>query len=193
MKIHTSWGTFAFFIILPAYLILLDFLASVITNTDNGLGFIWGAVLICITCFVFGTRFLKLSTDSIWYWPEFIIGKRICIQDIQQIDVRVGITYSRSGAFPAGTLYFLGKDSKVIGNISISTFSKKDVAHFLKTVNMTHPQIRFNDKAEAYSKEDDALLKKEMGQIYKNALISALIVVVLTVVIVGIVKIILVN
>ena len=182
--IHTSWGTFALFIFFPAYLVLLDFLSSLITQTDNGLGFVWGALVIAIVCFL-STRFLRLSPDSVWYWSNFIVGKRISIQDIKQIDLRVNAQYSQYGAFPTGTFYFLGENGKVLGKLEMTTFPKKDVAHFLKTINTLHPHIKLNDKAEAYSKGDDELLQKEMNQVYRNVFVAIGIVLVLTAVVAG--------
>ncbi len=188
LLVHTSWGNFALFILLPAYVLLLDFLASVITHSnDESVGFLWGAIMLAIVCFIFGTRFLKLSEDNIAYWPHFVIGKKIPIQNIAQIDLRVAVKYNRYGGFPAGTLYFLGGDQKVLGKLLTSTFSKNDIALFLKTISTNHPQIKLNDKAEAYSKGDDALLRKEMNQVYKNVLWAALILLIVILVFAGIV------
>ncbi len=186
LLIHTSWGTFALFILFPAYVLLLVFLASVITHSNDELvGALWVTIMLAVACFVFGTHFLKLSTDSIWYWLKF--GKKIPIQDIVQIDLRIAVKYDRYGGFPAGTLYFLGNGGRILGKLGMSAFSKKDIALFLKTIKTNQSQIKLNNKAEEYSKMDDAFLRKEMKQLYKNVLWVALIFLLLTVVFAGIV------
>jgi hypothetical protein len=168
--IHTSWQMYMFMLGLPIFLIVLDFISALMSQTKFSYGILNVATVIFLTLFVLSSRLLIVSKDSIISWPSLIFGKKILINDINQIDVRVDVhyTFSGGGMVPILTMYFKNSNAEVMGKLSITTFDKKSMANFFRKVSSLNPGIVFNDKAKELANGDDILVKKEITNAYSS-------------------------
>ena len=171
--IHTSWLIYLQWVAFGLFLIFLDVISVSWTHTTFSFGVAQTVAVFFLACLIFCTKILIVSKDFITYWPHFMTRNRIPIKDISRIDVKISISsgYSRY-VVVAGTMYFFNKTSKVLGELSSSTFDKKDLARFFQQVKLLNPKIEFNDKAEALSRGDDEHIKSQITKIYYNLLFS---------------------
>lgn len=188
LTIYTSWASYLFVILFPAFLFLLDYLSSLISNTSFSNNFGAAAVGMFAVLAIASVKLIKVSDECVSYWTYLIVYKKIQLKDIESVEVRVDTFYSsRTGPTPVTNLYFLDRSSKVLGKIGTTVFSKSDLAELLNILKAKNQNLKFNDKAEALSRKDDSLITKDVNQIYKGTLGAVGIIVVLSLVVIGIV------
>jgi hypothetical protein len=186
LTIYTSWGSYLFVILFPAFLFFLDYLSSLISGTIFSNNFGAAAVGIFTILVIFSVRMIKVSDNYVLYWTYIIVYKKIPLKDIESVDVRVDTVYSaKIGPAPATNLYFLNKSSKVIGKINTSVFSRCDLTALLNVLKATNPNLNLNNKAEALSGKDDSLITKDINQVYKSTFGSIGVMLVLALVVIG--------
>lgn len=153
---------------LPIFLIVLDFISALMSQTKFSYGILNVAAVIFLTLFVLSSRLLIVSKDSIISWPSLIFGKKILINDIDKIDVEVDAHYTYGGGSmtPISTIYFKDVNSEVISKLSISTFNKNSLVKFFHKVLLLNPSIILNDKARELSEGNSMTVRKEIAKIY---------------------------
>ncbi|MBC7766606.1 hypothetical protein H7Y21_01265 [Arenimonas sp.] len=188
LTIYTNWSSYLFVILFPAFLFLLDYLSSLISNTSFSNNFGAAAVGIFAVLAIASVKLIKVVDGYISYWTYIIVYKKIPLKDVEGVEVRVDTFFSmRTGPTPATNLYFLGKSSKVLGKISTTVFSKNSLAEFLNMLKAKNPNLRLNDKAEALGRKDGSSITKDVNQVYKETLGGFGIIVVLGLAVIGII------
>ncbi|MEI8062380.1 MAG: hypothetical protein WCG97_03755 [bacterium] len=186
--IYTSWASYLFLILFPAFLFFLDYLSSLISNTSFSNNFGAAAVGMFAVLAIASIKIIKVSDDYISYWSYIIVYKKIPLKNIESVEVKVDTFYSiKTGPTPATNLYFLDKSSKVLGKIGTTVFSKNDLAKLLNVLKTKNSNLRLNDKAEALSRKDDSLITKNVNQVYRVTLGAIGIIVIIALAVIGIV------
>ncbi len=180
--IYTSWQTYLWMLGVPLFLIGLDFISSRMTNTTFGSSIFNVAIVIFLAMFILGSKLLILSKDSVRSWPGLIFGKKVPVNEISQIDVKVDphFAFNAGGIVPVSTMYLKNNNSKVLDKINLATFDKKSLALLLRKIALINPRIELNDKAKDLSGGSDTLVKKEITEMYLSfakALVSIFVVI----------------
>ncbi len=164
--IYTSWQTYLLMLGLPIFLIALDYLSILMTNTTFGNSIFNVAIVIFLVMFILGSKILILSKGSIKSWPSLIFGKKILVHKIAKINAEVDIhlAYNSSGVAPVPTLHFIDSESKIIDKINFTTFGKDSLSYFLSKVCSVNSNILLNDSAKELLAGNGTLIKNEINR-----------------------------
>lgn len=170
--IYTSWQTYLVMLGIPLFLITLDFISTLMTRTAFGSGIFNVAIVIFLAMFILGSNILILSDNFIKTWPRLIFGKKVFINDIRNIDVKVDthFAFNAGGIVPIQTMYLKDNNLKILAKINLATFDKKSITLLLQKITLINPKIELNDKAEDLIKGNDTLVKKEITSVYVSFL-----------------------
>ncbi len=170
LVIYTSWQTYLWMLVIPLFLVGLDFISSQMTGTSFGGSILNAAIAIFLIMFVLGSKFVVLSKGSIKSWPSLVFQKKIIVSEISKVDInaKARFFFNTGDVIPSSVMYFKNSDSKILGKIYLAAYDKKSLARLLQRIMSINPRIVLNNAAKDLSGGDDALAGKQVVEMYMS-------------------------